>query len=39
MSAADVLNTGEVHSDNADSIACWFVDTDHNEEGYSVCHA
>ena len=24
-------NTGEVHSDNADGIACWFIDTDYNE--------
>jgi adenine-specific DNA-methyltransferase len=32
-------NTGEVHSDNADGIACWFVDTDYNEESFFVRHA
>jgi hypothetical protein len=25
-------NTGEVRSHGADGIACWFVDTDYNEE-------
>ena len=25
-------NTGEVRSDGADGIACWFLDTDYNEE-------
>jgi adenine-specific DNA-methyltransferase len=32
-------NTGEVHSDNADGIACWFIDTDYNEESFFVRHA
>ena len=32
-------NTGEVHSSNADGIACWFVDTDYNEESFFVRHA
>jgi len=32
-------NTGEVRSDNADGIACWFVDTDYNEESFFVRHA
>ncbi len=32
-------NTGEVISDNADGIACWFVDTDYNEESFFVRHA
>ena len=32
-------NTGEVRSDNADGIVCWFVDTDYNEESFSVRHA
>jgi len=32
-------NTGEVHSDNADGIACWFLDTDYNEESFFVRHA
>jgi adenine-specific DNA-methyltransferase len=32
-------NTGEVRSDGADGIACWFVDTDYNEESFFVRHA
>ncbi len=32
-------NTGEVISDNADGIACWFIDTDYNEESFFVRHA
>jgi len=32
-------NTGEVVSDNADGIACWFIDTDYNEESFFVRHA
>ena len=32
-------NTGEVHSDNADGIACWFIDTNYNEESFFVRHA
>jgi len=32
-------NTGEVVSDNADGIACWFVDTDYNEESFFVRQA
>ena len=32
-------NTGEIRSDNADGIACWFIDTDYNEEGFFVRHA
>jgi adenine-specific DNA-methyltransferase len=31
--------TGEVISDSADGIACWFVDTDYNEESFFVRHA
>ena len=31
--------TGEVVSDDADGIACWFVDTDYNEESFFVRHA
>ena len=31
--------TGEVISDSADGIACWFVDTDYNEERFFVRHA
>jgi adenine-specific DNA-methyltransferase len=32
-------NTGEVRSDNADGIACWFIDTDYNEESFFVRQA
>ncbi len=32
-------NTGEVHSDGPDGIACWFIDTDYNEESFFVRHA
>ncbi|HVT48093.1 MAG TPA: hypothetical protein VHD57_09925 [Vicinamibacterales bacterium] len=31
--------TGEVRSDSADGIACWFIDTDYNEESFFVRHA
>ncbi|WP_316174109.1 MULTISPECIES: site-specific DNA-methyltransferase [unclassified Bradyrhizobium] len=31
--------TGEVISDNAGGIACWFIDTDYNEESFFVRHA
>ena len=30
---------GEIRSDGPDDIACWFVDTDYNEESFSVRHA
>ena len=32
-------NTGEIYSDSTDGIACWFVDTDYNEESFFVRHA
>jgi len=32
-------NTGEIRSDNSDGIACWFIDTDYNEESFFVRHA
>ena len=32
-------NTGEVRSHSADGIACWFIDTDYNEESFFVRHA
>ena len=32
-------NTGEIRSDGPDGIACWFVDTDYNEESFFVRHA
>ena len=31
--------TGEVVSDGADGIACWFIDTDYNQESFFVRHA
>jgi adenine-specific DNA-methyltransferase len=41
VNGVDVFHpqTGEVRSDNADGIACWFVDTDYNEESFFVRHA
>ncbi|MCK4763119.1 MAG: site-specific DNA-methyltransferase [Candidatus Aminicenantes bacterium] len=32
-------NSGEVRSDGAEGIACWFIDTDYNEESFFVRHA
>jgi adenine-specific DNA-methyltransferase len=32
-------NSGEVRSDGPEGIACWFVDTDYNEESFFVRHA
>ena len=32
-------NTGEIRSDSADGIACWFVDSDYNEESFFVRQA
>lgn len=32
-------NTGEVRSNGADGIACWFIDSDYNEESFFVRHA
>ena len=31
--------TGEVRSNGPDEIACWFIDTDYNEESFFVRHA
>ncbi len=31
--------TGELRSDDTDGIACWFIDTDYNEESFFVRHA
>ena len=41
VKGVDVFNptTGEVRSDGADGIACWFIDTDYNEESFFVRHA
>ncbi len=32
-------STGEVRSGGVDGIACWFIDTDYNEESFFVRHA
>jgi adenine-specific DNA-methyltransferase len=32
-------STGEVESSSPDEIACWFIDTDYNEESFFVRHA
>ena len=32
-------SSGEVRSDGPEGIACWFIDTDYNEESFFVRHA
>lgn len=41
INGVDVFHpsTGEVRSDGPDGIACWFLDTDYNEESFFVRHA
>ena len=41
VNGVDVFDptTGEVRSDGANGIACWFIDTDYNEESFFVRHA
>lgn len=41
VNGVDVFNpnSGEVRSDGPDGIACWFIDTDYNEESFFVRHA
>lgn len=41
INGVDVFHpsTGEVRSDGAGGIACWFLDTDYNEESFFVRHA
>jgi adenine-specific DNA-methyltransferase len=41
VNGVDVFHpsTGKVHSDGADGIACWFVDSDYNEESFFVRQA
>lgn len=41
LKGVDVFHpqTGEVRSDGPEGIACWFVDTDYNEESFFVRHA
>jgi adenine-specific DNA-methyltransferase len=31
--------TGEIRSNKTDDIACWFIDTDYNDESFFVRHA
>jgi adenine-specific DNA-methyltransferase len=31
--------TGQIRSNSVDDIACWFIDTDYNEESFFVRHA
>lgn len=41
VNGVDVFDpsTGQVRSDDADGIACWFLDTDYNDESFFVRHA
>jgi len=41
INGVDVFDpsSGEVRSDDIDKIACWFIDTDYNEESFFVRHA
>ena len=41
VNGVDVFHpgSGEVRSDGAEGIACWFIDTDYNEESFFVRHA
>jgi adenine-specific DNA-methyltransferase len=41
VNGVDVFHpsTGEVRSNGPDEIACWFIDTDYNEESFFVRHA
>ncbi|MGH9894459.1 MAG: site-specific DNA-methyltransferase, partial [bacterium] len=41
VNGVDVFDpsTGEVRSDDADGIACWFIDSDYNEESFFVRQA
>ena len=41
VNGVDVFDpsSGEVRSDGPDGIACWFIDTDYNQENFLVRHA
>lgn len=41
VTGVDVFDptTGEIRTDDPDGIACWFVDTDYDEESFFVRHA
>ncbi len=41
INGVDVFHpqTGQIESGGPDTIACWFIDTDYNEESFFVRHA
>ncbi len=41
INGVDVFHpqSGEIRSDDADGIACWFIDTDYDQESFFVRHA
>ena len=41
VNGVDVFHpgTGQIRSDGPEGIACWFIDTDYNEESFFVRHA
>lgn len=41
LTGVDVYDptTGQIRSNSTDDIACWFIDTDYNEESFFVRHA
>ncbi len=41
LRGVDIYNplTGEVHSDHADKIAAWFIDTDYDGRTFCICQA
>lgn len=41
LNGVDVYDptTGQIRSSSTDDIACWFIDTDYNEESFFVRHA
>ncbi len=41
VNGVDVFDpsAGQIRSDDADGIACWFIDTDYNGESFFVLHA
>jgi adenine-specific DNA-methyltransferase len=41
IKAVDVYDptTGQIRNSSTDDIACWFIDTDYNEESFFVRHA
>ena len=39
MCIRDSPSSGEIRSSSTDDIACWFIDSDYNEESFFVRHA